>query len=42
MKIELQDVTDVKKTMTIEVPAEMVEHERKHVLRGYAQKARIS
>ena len=41
MKIEVQDVSEVKKTMTIEVPAEMVEHERDHVLRGYASQANI-
>ena len=41
MKIELNDVSAVKKIMTVEVPLEVVEKERANVVRGYAAKARI-
>ncbi len=41
MKIELSDVSAVKKIMTIEVPPEIVEKERDVVARGYAAKASI-
>jgi len=41
MKIELSDVSAVKKIMTVEVPPEVVEKERESVVRGYAAKARI-
>ena len=41
MKIELNDVSAVKKIMTVEVPPEVVEKERDSVVRGYAAKARI-
>lgn len=41
MKIELNDVSSVKKVMTVEVPPEVVEKERATIARGYALKARI-
>ena len=41
MKIELNDISSVKKCMTVEVPADMVAHERKHVVEGYAAKANV-
>jgi trigger factor len=41
MKIELSDVSAVKKIMTVEVPPEMVEKERDEIMRGYAAKATI-
>ncbi|MCH7781363.1 MAG: trigger factor, partial [Acidobacteria bacterium] len=41
MKIELSDVSAVKKIMTVEVPPEVVDKERESVVRGYAAKARI-
>ena len=41
MKIELSDVSAVKKIMTVEVPPEIVEKERDSVVRGYAKKASI-
>jgi trigger factor len=41
MKIELNDISTVKKTMTVEVPPEIVDSERDTIVRGYAAKARI-
>ena len=41
MKIELQDINTVKKSMTVEVPPDLVKKERDSVLKGYAAKARI-
>jgi trigger factor len=41
MKIELNDVSSVKKIMTVEVPLEDVQKERDAVVRGYAAKAKI-
>lgn len=41
MKIEVNNISAVKKTMTVEVPPDMVAHERKHVVEGYAAKANI-
>ena len=41
MKIELNDVSSVKKIMTVEVPPEIVQKERDEIVRGYAAKARI-
>lgn len=41
MKAELVDVTETKKSLSIEVPQEQVDHEIEHVARDYARKARI-
>ena len=41
MRIDLTDVSPVKKTMTIEVPPEEVARETDSVLRSYAAKAKI-
>jgi trigger factor len=41
MKVDVKDLSPVKKSMSIEVDAEEVEKETQEVLRSYAQKARI-
>ena len=41
MKIELNDISTVKKSMTIEVPPEVVDTERDRIVHGYAAKAKI-
>jgi trigger factor len=41
MKIDLTDVSSVKKTMVVEIPPEEIQRETQAVLRGYAGKAKI-
>ena len=41
MKVELTDVSETKKTLTVEVPPEVVETEITRVTQGYARQARI-
>jgi len=41
MKIELNDVSAVKKIMTVEVPPDVVDEERNSIIKGYRAKARI-
>ena len=41
MKIDIADLTAVKKSMTVEVPPEMVEKERDSIIKGYRAKAKI-
>jgi trigger factor len=41
MKVELTDVSETKKTLTVEVPPEVVDTEITRVTQGYARQARI-
>ena len=41
MKVELTDVSETKKTLTVEVPPEVVETEISRITQGYARAARI-
>jgi trigger factor len=41
MKVELTDVSETKKTLTVEVPPEVVDIEISRVTQGYARQARI-
>jgi trigger factor len=41
MKVEVKELSPVKRSMSIEVPPEDVERETRQVLRGYAQRAKI-
>ena len=41
MKVELTDVSETKKTLTVEVPPEVVDTEISRITQGYARQARI-
>jgi trigger factor len=41
MKVDVADLSPIRKRMSVEVPPEVVERETRDVLRGYARKARI-
>ena len=41
MKVELTDVSETKKTLTVEVPPDVVETEISRITQGYARQARI-
>ena len=41
MRTELQDVSDTQKTLSIEIPSEVVDREMDRVVKGYTRQARI-
>jgi FKBP-type peptidyl-prolyl cis-trans isomerase (trigger factor) len=41
MKVELTDVSETKKTLTVEVPPDVVDSEISRITQGYARQARI-